>query len=230
MTPALVAIAGSPAPQPAPPAKLRAYEHVRELILRDVIDEPHFLTEEMIALELGISRTPVREAFLMLEAEGFLRLQPRKGALIVPITAREVGEVMEVRSVVETWCAHQVLSQRAPRADLIVAMTGLHAELGTLGAEDPTALIEADRRFHRELVSAAGNQVMLDLYERLRDRQLRMGVRAVLGDPARVAAVQKEHQAIVDALDSGDEERLVAAIGAHLERTRESLDTRIGAR
>jgi DNA-binding GntR family transcriptional regulator len=216
----------SSVPERTRPAKLGVYRHLRELILRDAIDGPHFLTEEMVALELGVSRTPVREAFLMLEAEGLLQLTPRKGALVVPITSREVREVTQVRSVVETWCAQQVLRSDERRAALVLAMQELHEELAGLGS-DPTALIDTDRRFHRELVAAADNRVMLDLYERLRDRQLRMGVRAVLGDPLRVAAVRAEHQAILDALAEGDEEALVAAIRAHLERTRQSVDRRM---
>jgi DNA-binding GntR family transcriptional regulator len=134
---------------------------------------------------------------------------------------------MEVRLVVETWCAARVLEQDELRASLLMTMRQLHEQLIALGDEDPTALIETDRQFHRALVSAAGNQVMLDLYERLRDLQLRMGVRAVLGDPARSAAVREEHRRILSALEEGTDE-LVAAIQAHLEATLASLSQRKG--
>ncbi len=213
----------------AQPAKLLVYDYLRQRILRDVIDEPHFLTEEMVASELGVSRTPVREAFLMLEAVGLLQLVPRKGALVMAITSRQVQDVMEVRSVVETWCASRVLADDELRRSLVEALSAFHEELIALGDEDPTRLIETDRRFHRELVAAAGNQVMLDLYERLRDLQLRMGVRALLGDPARSAAVRVEHQRIVDALDEGTEEHVLNAIQAHLETTLESVSKRTAA-
>jgi DNA-binding GntR family transcriptional regulator len=216
-----------PAEERARPAKFVVYDHMRGRILREVIDEPTFFTEEEIAGELGVSRTPVREAFLMLEAEGFLRLVPRKGALVTPITSRQVREVMEVRSVVETWSATRVLAQEDLRASLLASMRPLHEQLIALGDDDPTALIETDRQFHRALVSVAGNQLMLELYERLRDLQLRMGVRAVLGDPARSARVREEHQRILDALERGTDE-LLGAIQAHLEATLASLSEREG--
>jgi DNA-binding GntR family transcriptional regulator len=218
-----VASSGNAATRDERPAKRRAYDHVRDLILRHESEEPQFFQEETVALELGMSRTPVREAFLMLEAEGFLRLRPRKGAFVVPITARDVREVMEVRAVVETWSARQVLGSPERREALLTAMRAWHDELADLG-NHPTELVEADRRFHRELVSATDNRVMLDLYERLRDRQLRMGVRAVLSAPSRVESVRREHQAILDALESNDEATLIDAITDHLARTQQSLD------
>lgn len=212
----------------AQPAKVAAYDHVRRQILRDATDEPYFLLEETVASELGVSRTPVREAFLMLEAEGLLQLVPRKGALVAPITRRQVREVTEVRSVVESWAASHVVADDELRAALLVSLRAHQAELERIGDDDPTALIEADRQFHRELVAAAGNQVMLDLYERMRDLQLRMGVRAVIGNPGRASAVRREHQLIVDALESGLEADVLEAVRAHLDVTFASLSDRAG--
>jgi DNA-binding GntR family transcriptional regulator len=211
------------------PAKLQAYAYVRELILRDSISEPHFLTEEMVGGALGLSRTPVREAFLMLEAEGMLRLVSRKGALIVPITERQVREVMQVRSVVESWSACATLADEAQRAALLTTLRAMQEELVAIGDDDSTASIECDRRFHREIIAATGNQVMLDLYERMRDVQLRMGVRAIINDPARAEAVRREHQRIIDAVATGEEDRVRAAIEEHLDSTYEILRRRVAS-
>jgi DNA-binding GntR family transcriptional regulator len=211
------------------PAKLQAYEYVRGEILRDSINEPHFLTEEMVGRALGLSRTPVREAFLMLEAEGLLQLVSRKGALILPITERQVREVTEVRSVVESWSATQALADPRLCERLIATLRALQEDLVAIGDDDPTALIECDRAFHRAIIAAAGNQVMLELYERMRDLQLRMGVRAVLGDPERAAAVRAEHQLIIDAFAGGSEHRILAAINGHLDVTAQNLRRRVGS-
>jgi DNA-binding GntR family transcriptional regulator len=212
----------------AQPAKAQAYEYVRREILREAIDTPHFLSEEHVGRELGLSRTPVREAFLMLEAEGFLQLVPRKGALVVPITERQVREVMQVRSVVESWSLTQVLADEGLRARLLVTLHALQDDLEAIGDDDATASIECDRRFHREIIAAAGNQVLLDLYERMRDLQLRMGVRAVLDDSARAQAVRREHRNIIDALAGGRGDRVLAALSEHLEITAQSLHHRVG--
>jgi DNA-binding GntR family transcriptional regulator len=219
----------APPRERAQTAKVAAYDHVRRQILRDATDEPYFLLEETVASELGVSRTPVREAFLMLEAEGLLQLVPRKGAVVAPITGRQVREVMEVRSVVESWAASHVVADAQLRPALLASLRVHQTELERIGDDDPTALIEADRQFHRELVAAAGNQVMLDLYERMRDLQLRMGVRAVIGDPGRAAAVRREHERIVDALEAGVEADVLEAVRAHLDVTLASLSDRAGA-
>jgi DNA-binding GntR family transcriptional regulator len=211
------------------PAKVQAYQYVRREILRDSINEPHFLTEEMVGRALGLSRTPVREAFLMLEAEGLLQLVSRKGALIMPITERQVREVMQVRSVVESWSAREVLADEQLRARLLAKLQLLQEELVAIGDDDATASIECDRRFHRELIAATDNQVMLDLYERMRDLQLRMGVRAVLHDPERAEAVRREHQLIIEAFADGAEAGVLAAITEHLEATDHNLRRRVGS-
>ena len=70
------------------PAAERAYDHLKRRIIDDDIDDSEMLSEAALAAELGMSRTPVREAFLRLEVEGFLKLYPKRGALVVPISPR----------------------------------------------------------------------------------------------------------------------------------------------
>jgi DNA-binding FadR family transcriptional regulator len=94
-------------------------------------------------------------------------------------------------------------------------------------AADPWAFVEHDRSFHRELVVAAGNDVMLGLCERLRDVQLQLGVRAIFGDPAHIDAVNAEHARIVDALASGEEADVRAAIVGHLDAMSQRLRRRV---
>jgi DNA-binding GntR family transcriptional regulator len=209
-------------------AKEVAYEYVRREILWDGSNETRFIAEETVGNVLGLSRTPVREAFLRLEAEGLLTLVPRKGAVSVPVTERKVREVMEVRSVIETWSAARIVEDAAARRRVVATMRTLLDELVELGhAADPWAFVEHDRSFHRELVVAAGNEVMLDLCERLRDVQLQLGVRAIFGDPAHIDAVNAEHARIVDALASGDGDDARAAILGHLDATSERLRRRV---
>jgi DNA-binding FadR family transcriptional regulator len=73
------------------------------------------------------------------------------------------------------------------------------------------------------VVAATGNQVLADLYGALRDRQLRMGVRALQGDPQRVEAILEEHTALADALSAGDRDAALALVAHHLEGTEEAL-------
>lgn len=206
-------------------AKRIAYEHVREQVNSGSRLEPRFLGEEETARALGLSRTPVREAFLSLEAEGLLRLVPRRGALIPAITGREVADVMEIRAVFERFAAERALARdERARAELVERLEAALAAQELLAANGSgIAYIESDRAFHREIVGAAGNQLLIDLYERLRDRQLGMGLMAIGEDPGRRREVCAEHARIVAAFRDGDVDSAQAALTDHLETTTRAL-------
>jgi DNA-binding GntR family transcriptional regulator len=125
-----------------------------------------FLSESEVAQRAGTSRTPVREALVRLEAEGFLKIIPKKGAYVPPISDGEIEAVMQARGLVEDWCIRRI----------VPADPSLVAELERLVAEqevvidDPAAFIDLDRAFHRRLVQQAGNSVLAEFYESLRER------------------------------------------------------------
>ncbi|MFT2015977.1 GntR family transcriptional regulator [Streptomyces sp. 796.1] len=174
-----------------------------------------FMTEAEVCEATGKSRTPVREALLRLETEGFLRIVPKKGAYVPPISDAEIEAVMQARELVEEWSvrrvAHLADDLTAELTELVERQAGLMA--------DPVAFIECDRAFHRAIVRAAGNPVLVEVYESLRDRQVRMGLRAIAAAEDRARAVLAEHTAIVTGIASGDPERAAAALGAHLGGT-----------
>jgi DNA-binding GntR family transcriptional regulator len=202
-------------------AKKVANDHVKAEVLAGRQREGEFLTEERVAEKLGISRTPVREAFVRLEAEQLLELLPRKGALIRPISYREIVEVMEVRQMIEQFAARRLLARGAA---ITPALEELLAEQRSLAeAGDVEEFIECDRRFHTEIVTATENALLAATYQSLRDRQLRMGLRAVVGSPARTRQVLAEHKRIVLAFAAGDAELAVRAIEEHLRTTLEVL-------
>jgi DNA-binding GntR family transcriptional regulator len=157
----------------------------------------------------------VREAFVRLEAEGFLQILPKKGAYVPAISEPEVAAVMEARVLVEEWCA-----RRAAQSDdnVVAELRVLLREQEHL-RDDPVAFIERDREFHRALVRSAGNPFVADFYESLRDRQLRMGLHAIVAVAGRTGIVLAEHATIVDAIDARDPERAAAAMKEHLAKT-----------
>lgn len=195
------------------------YEWLKRHIATLPRDGGSFLTEAEVARAAGTSRTPAREALLRLEAEGLLRILPKKGAFVPPISDSEVRAVMQARELVEDWCARQI---RSARPDFIARLESLVAEQKTL-IDDPVAFIDCDRAFHRAIVRQAGNPVLAEFYESLRERQIRMGLRAVAGDEDRARAVLSEHSAIVGALSSGEPQRAGTAIAAHLHSTLAAL-------
>jgi DNA-binding GntR family transcriptional regulator len=204
-----------------PSATDRAYRHTKERVLDGTYPGGALITEGDVSDAVGVSRTPVREAFLRLQAEGLLRLYPKRGALVVPVSAQEIDDVLETRGMVERFAVDKVIA------------SGRHKEVGarlreSLGAQrklrkTPEPFTEADRDFHGLVVAATGNQVLTDLYGALRDRQLRMGVAALQYDPRRVDRILEEHAALADAIAAGDLDAALATVAHHLRGTEELL-------
>src|SRR4029453_8631377 len=95
-------------------AKDRAYVFTKERVLDSTFAGGHMITEGEVADALGMSRTPVREAFLRLEGEGLLRLYPKRGALVVPVSVGEIEAVSETRMLVERFALDKVLAGGDP--------------------------------------------------------------------------------------------------------------------
>lgn len=211
------------------PAKELAYRHIRDEVLYGEGGlGTRFLTEEALASELGVSRTPVREALFRLEAEGILELVPNKGAMVPSITERDVSEVMEVRQMLEKWGAGWACENDGGREQLVSKLTEMNREMLELGSNAKIAeFIECDREFHGQVVYVTGNRVARQIYGRLRDQQVRMGIHAVLAGKARIDSVCEEHARIIGAFRTENVDTVCAAIDAHIAATAEILYQRI---
>lgn len=212
----------------------RVYEHVRTGILTRRYPDSELLSEGMLALETGVSRTPVREALLRLEAQGMIRLLPKRGALVLPVTAQEWRDVLATRLLVEAHCTRAVILAGRGSA-LAETLTGPLAALRRVAdAGDVAGYAAADREFHASIVAADGNQILVRLYGSLRDRQLRMGAANLMADDGRADAARMrstvhDHQVIADAIRAGDAplaERLTRLHLAHADQVLrgESID------
>src|SRR5918999_1342161 len=174
----------------------RAYAFTKSRVLDSTFAGGELITEGEVADALGMSRTPVREAFLRLEGEGLLRLYPKRGALVVPVSAAEVEEVMETRVLVERFAVAKALARGADVSDAMRDAIARQEDRAAAG--DLDGFVAADREFHTVLVAAAGNGIVLSLYDSLRDRQQRMGVEALRRSPRRLAEILEEHRALTD--------------------------------
>ncbi|MEV0070307.1 MULTISPECIES: GntR family transcriptional regulator [unclassified Amycolatopsis] len=207
------------APGPVPvegggPARDRVYAWLRDGIISGALEGGRFLDELWVSGVVGVSRTPVREAFHRLEAERFISLLPRKGAQVRTVTARELEEVYQSRRLIE---GHAITEVCAAGAGAPAEMAGLIEDMGHAGAErDWFAVSGLDRRFHRAIVNAAGNTVLTELYDTLRSRQQRVAVRALEARPERLSIIDAEHRQLVAALDEGDTETALRILNQHL--------------
>ncbi|MDX6282702.1 MAG: hypothetical protein QOH03_3773 [Kribbellaceae bacterium] len=196
----------------------RAYQYLRGTVLSDPAVSGTFINEQAVATEVGVSRTPVREALLMLAAEDLVQLVPHRGAFVAPVPGREIAEMMQARGVIESWAATTCLA--SPDGAPVDAMSAvLEQQRAIVEAGDAKEFIELDSQFHALLVEAAGNTVLGRLYESLRARHVLLGVVALQRSTTRRQDVLAEHQAIVDGLASGDAAKAEAAILRHLDTT-----------
>ncbi|MFJ7592318.1 GntR family transcriptional regulator [Streptomyces sp. NPDC097617] len=205
-----------PAPAHTVTAAERVYQHVKQGVLDRVYEGGILLTEGELATAVGVSRTPVREALLRLETEGLLKLYPKKGALVLQVSAQEITDVLETRLLVEEFTVRRSVPAPPGLLDRLAVL--LDEQRRHAAGGDLAAMMAADRGFHAEIVRSAGNQILCRLYDQLRDRQLRMGVALLHAHPERLDRTLAEHAEILDALRAGDEEKAAAAVRGHIGR------------
>lgn len=192
----------------------RVYQHLKRSILEQIHADGALLTESDIAADVGVSRTPVRAALLRLESEGLVALYPKRGALVLPVSAQEVEDVIEARRLVETHTAGLAWYRRRALADTLVPLL---ETMRTAYAEgDVAALMLADRAFHQATVDAAGNRILTELYQRLRDRQMRIGIASMRLAPERMSRALADHAALLDALRGDDEAHWNDLVSEHV--------------
>ena len=238
----------APPQTPEPTAVQRVHAHVKEAVIDGEFAEGTMLSEGQVAAELGVSRTPVREAFVQLESLGYLRLYPKRGALVVPVSREEVGPVIETRWVVERHGIEVASGSGAStrggsrdsrggssdsrgerpvsgpdRRALAAIEATIDAQAKHIAAGDLHAFADADGDFHQALAAATGNPILIELYDTLRDRQRRMTRGMVHDSTERAQAFLGEHRAIYDAIAAGDAAGATARLRAHLDHARETL-------
>jgi len=212
---------------PAAPAaaKDRALDYVKTRVLTGEIAGGDLISEGEVATALGMSRTPVREAFLRLEAEGLLRLYPKRGALVVPVSPEEVRAVMEARLVLEQFATEKVIrrGQSACKAayDRLSAELKRQREAGS--AADLGDFLESDRAFHSVTVEDADNSIITGFYTSLRERQMRMIGESAIREPKRITTIITEHRDIAEAVRDGDVAQAVKAVKVHHASTLRAL-------
>jgi DNA-binding GntR family transcriptional regulator len=200
----------------------RAYEYVKARLLDGRFPGGTLLSENDVAQRLGVSRTPVRQGFVALEAEGLLELYPKRGALVVPISRSEADDVLEARQLIEEHCAKRAAAGGP------AAIEELAAELREAIAAQEEALeaggrgfAVADRRFHSAIVAAAGNPILVRQYGGLRDRHQRIAAATIAQDPTRIARFIEEHRAILGAIERGDAGAAAELTVSHLRSAHE---------
>jgi len=199
------------------PASERAYRETKDQILVGAVKGGQLLSEVEVAAKLGVSRTPVHEAFLRLAAEDLLEMLPRRGAVVVPVPPREAGDLLEMRVALEGAAVRRLCRE----SDVAV----VSAELAELvdkqraAIADPEQFADLDAAFHRHIVDASGNRIAQRFYCSLGDRQRRMMADVVQTDRTLMDRLVAEHGRLAAAIGLRDIDGFEMLLLAHLEST-----------
>jgi DNA-binding GntR family transcriptional regulator len=198
-------------------------EQVKELLLERILNGEYRpgdrLVETRIAQELGTSQAPVREALRDLEVLRFVESEPFRGARVREMSQGELAEIYPVRAALEELAAREAAARLDGRVESLERE--LAAMRNAAGAGDLHALVEHDVRFHRLIVEAAGNDILLDVWTSLRveTRTIITALKTRI-DHHELAAT---HELVLSALAERDPERAGAAMRRHIEEFGELL-------
>ncbi|MEN0073436.1 MAG: GntR family transcriptional regulator, partial [Paracraurococcus sp.] len=184
-------LAKSQMPEPAGSLAERAYDLFRNGLRRGAFRPGQRLLETDLAEQLGMSRTPVREAIRRLQSEGLVAHLPARGLCVAMYDAAEVDELYVMREALEGTAA-RLAAQHAGRAEILLLQAMLDQEAGLTGE----AAAEHNRRFHRALHQAAHNRYLLRSLSAISDALLLLGP-TTLESPGRAAAAREEHARVV---------------------------------
>jgi DNA-binding GntR family transcriptional regulator len=204
-----------------------AYRQVKDRVLTGELPGGRMVSEGEVSAALGISRTPVREAFLRLEVEGWLRLFPKRGALVVPVAPHEIDEVLDARALLEAHAVADVVTHPHDLAELVADLDATIARQDAAHeAGDLPGFARADADFHQRVADAGRNSLLAGFYATLRERQQRMTADSVRGRSTAATTVLAEHRALRDLLAAKDVDGFARALTDHLDNTHRHGGTR----
>ena len=183
----------------------RVFHRLREDILSGKYKENEELREVAIGEELGVSRTPVREAFRQLELEGLIQIVPNKGAYVTGITAKDVKDIYMIRSSLEGMCARLATQNITPEQ-----------------LEELEQMAELDNRFHHILYEACDSKMLENLLQDFHQYVIRIR-KKTLSTKERGIASNEEHRKIMEAIKAGDSVKAQQAATVHMENAYDNI-------
>lgn len=201
----------------APLLPQKVYEALEEAIVERTYPPGTHLKEDQIAAELGVSRTPVREAFRMLQRAGWLDVHPHAGAYVRHPSVDQVSDVFELRQCLEEW-GIELATARIKESQKMRLRTIVAAGIEAAARGDLQEMGRLNSRFHTHIAAATANQLLGGILENL-EKQIRWHFSVVaeeIGD-----ASWQEHQQILAAIEAKNATLARELIRAHIVRTRE---------
>lgn len=202
----------------------RVFHKIREDILSGKYKEHEELKEVAISEELGVSRTPVREAFRQLELEGLIQMVPNKGAYVTGITTKDVKDIYMIRSYMEglcaKWATQNITKEQLEEMEENIYLSEFHASKGHL-----EQMAELDNRFHEILYEAGDSKMLEHLLRDFHEYVLRVR-RKTLSDNVRSEKSNQEHRMIMEAIRDKEGERAEQLANEHMINAYENMVNR----
>lgn len=183
----------------------RAVRDLRQMILTGELAAGTDHLESELADTLGMSRTPIREAALMLESRGLLEMRPRKGVRILPVSAEDMREIYDILTELESLAAQRAAEARYSDTDLALLAQSITQMDHAITTEDLEAWAEADDLFHSELVRLGRNHRVEAIVAMMRDQVRRARATTLFIRPLPVQS-NEDHRAVFQAIQTGDAE------------------------
>jgi DNA-binding GntR family transcriptional regulator len=195
----------------------RAYQLIRRDIIEGRLPAGMPLDQESLASEHGLSTTPVREALNRLESEGLVINRPHRRTVVAPLSMRAVAETYAVRLALDPLAARLAAKEVSDvEAARILSLAEREPE------RDPVAALHGNRRLHRAIYAACGNEVLIGTLDVLWDRSDRYRL-VTLGNSSQLHAAHDEHLMIAKAILDGDADTAAELTRIHTERSLEHL-------
>ena len=201
------------------PLREMVYEELKARILTGKIIPGTRLMETELAENMGVSRTPIREAIRKLEKEGLVVIEPRRGAYASQISTDDMIAILEVRQNLEGLAAYFAASRIS--GEQLETLRDAYEKYNESVKEGITEnMIKYDTKFHREIVNASQNKILIKMIEQLQELVLRF--RYIYYDDFRSSEkMPKEHGNIINAIAKGDAEAAKAAADDHIDRLKQ---------
>ncbi|MBM7866380.1 FCD domain-containing protein [Heliobacterium gestii] len=197
------------------------FDNLREAIITGVLRPGERLMEIQLAEEMGVSRTPVREAIRKLELEGFVVMVPRKGAYVSNISVKDITDVFELRAALESLAAG-LAAQRITEDETEQMERLLVKTMACFEEDNLDDLVETDIDFHDMVYRASRNQRLVQIINNLRE-QLRRFRTTSLSHPGRMREAWEEHRKLVEAIADRNVVLAQSLAWEHIENAENSM-------
>ena len=202
--------------------KAIVYENLKKRIINHSLSPGEPLNESVLTKELGISKTPIREALQQLEKEGFVENIPGKGSFVSRISIQDIREMFEIREILECEVIRRVASKGDLNKAEAEAIGKKFESSGADGGKTPRSYFKAGVQIHTFIFETFGNRRLLEFYRRLQDHIERMRLFFLNQvDQERAEQSFKEHLEILNSLIAQDPQRAEKAMRDHLQNSLE---------